>query len=73
MHEIVKKKIKKLNNNIIFEIVFMSSLIKTLSLPHILIILDLILMVDYIKIAKPNETFSHLKQNYHMVNYYLLT
>ena len=51
----------------------MSSLIKTLSLPHILIILDLILMVDYIKIAKPNETFFHLKQNYHMVNYYLLT
>ena len=50
----------------------MSSLIKTLSLPHILIILDLILMVDYIKIAKPKETLSHLKQNYHMVNYYLL-
>ena len=44
----------------------MSSLIKTLSLPHILIILDLVLMVDYITIAKPNEIFSHLKQKYHI-------
>ena len=44
----------------------MSSLIKNLSLPHILIILDIILMVDYIKIAKPNEIFSHLKQKYHI-------